>query len=631
MTRNSDEYLKELDVIFNSVLVQQSLLNKLNNNCTSSSYSNSSEEILASPKSDNDRTSSSSSPSGSFISKSSTNKTRLKFNHEFSETYRVSAASDFMLTRQKANSENNIKPSRPATKIPSLLKPSDKKLPCSKSVNTVLKDRVNLNGNIKSNRTVSTSTNSKKKSRYDDTDLDASISAYSNTTTDSELRRKTSKTNQRGTQQRKNKQSESSLTAVINLLQSQNGVDLSNLVGDLLLINLLHSNQKSLTGCINEFVKYTASKAAGAAKKSSSSLCSSSCSLNSLGGDDNKSTSTKIHRHRDPSPVKQHVKPHLEIPNIEDPMQFIDNLYNQILAQSVSEKEPIKSMSSMTDESAGGATFNVNNDFSFIDLYSNVTNENRSEIEASGDCGMLAVKNKNLVDWNYEEEEEDALVSRSSNTVIDVDPLDSNPDTLSQSTVISNRHRSELHSIEQSEPSWLMMKLLNSCADLRPSEDDETDQETPRPPEDQHLYKENESFNISTVSSAISSTRSSTSTAYMPIRSPLFVQSKPPSNSGGFPFIRSIFKSIGEVFSWRRKMSTTTASYLFPTAAITTAAVIVFIVNMRLLKRSSSITISSASGLSSSMMQASSLTTAATARASLAAVNSLASLASSFL
>lgn len=114
----------------------------------------------------------------------------------------------------------------------------------------------------------------------------------------------------------------------------------------------------------------------------------------------------------------------LEIPNIEDPCLFIDTVYNQLLANKNNnnqEEEPPQeialalgspsSCSSKTDEEEVNSIANSSrlfcaNDFSFIDLYSDRTNEmtNLSNTLTIKD-GCLNTK-RNLIDWNYELDEE---------------------------------------------------------------------------------------------------------------------------------------------------------------------------------------------------------------------------------
>lgn len=153
------------------------------------------------------------------------------------------------------------------------------------------------------------------------------------------------------------------------------------------------------------------------------------------------STSTKItdskpqcHRHRSVTKQFQNSKQsHLEIPNIDDPLLFIDTLYNQLLASggnSKKEDEDTRPMilissptsscssnsctqsccynldlkrknlllqttissSSIQSNSEKSNTFQ-NNDFSFIDLYSNRTNEMTSLSTASTiKDGLLNIK-----------------------------------------------------------------------------------------------------------------------------------------------------------------------------------------------------------------------------------------------
>jgi hypothetical protein len=198
--------------------------------------------------------------------------------------------------------------------------------------------------------------------------------------------------------------------------------------------------------------------------------------------EDSAKPSHKKHQKRSPK-----TKPFLEIPNIDDPILFIDTLYNQLLANKSSKDDDSMSMHSsksttsctntnasdyssyfkrfkLSDYSSHSAylknyclvnniscasnennekeglsdlsrnesshslssrfnnsilnfnndeemcqtdnTFNNNyynnNDFSFIDLYSNKTNLSNTSTTTK-DC-LLSI-NKNLIDWNYDDED----------------------------------------------------------------------------------------------------------------------------------------------------------------------------------------------------------------------------------
>ena len=75
----------------------------------------------------------------------------------------------------------------------------------------------------------------------------------------------------------------------------------------------------------------------------------------------------------------------------------------------INETENQTELSSLSLSSSSENNFDqhsyVNNDFSFIDLYSNATNANvslNSTLKDGG--GLIDIKNKNLLDWNYDDE-----------------------------------------------------------------------------------------------------------------------------------------------------------------------------------------------------------------------------------
>lgn len=122
----------------------------------------------------------------------------------------------------------------------------------------------------------------------------------------------------------------------------------------------------------------------------------------------------------------------LEIPNIDDPILFIDTIYNQLLANNI-QTMPVSRHSFDVTYSTCSSTHSLsprelpslntisinnnknqdeldtvndlfynNNDFSFIDLYSNHTNDLISVCDNTKD---IEIKNR-LIDWNYDTDAE---------------------------------------------------------------------------------------------------------------------------------------------------------------------------------------------------------------------------------
>ena len=650
---------------------------------------------------------------------------------------------------------------------------------------------------VLSKSTTSKTTSSKmSKSKADDTDLDVSLSNYSklNVPENEEEKNTNSKTSEKSTakkratqieaslvSQKKSKnstllklgkkpssldtiiqrkklniinstnQNSQSLMSLLNTLNNNNtsshqAANISNLLADLFLINLLQVNTQNLAGMFSDFIKFTKKRQQNnlfttipindqkRTKKSKkptecvasmnySSLSSSMSSLHYLENCDQfeneynynynydsdaqsigiKSTSTKIDKltlelaadyaiiedNKKPAPSAKQQQTakntpattnRLEIPNIEDPMQFIDNLYNQLVAnhKNASDTKANASSDSYNEDILSMNTFNVNNDFSFIDLYSNATNESNSmsinTTMAKDAGGVLSVRNKNLIDWNYddnitnlntnlnnedeENEEEDDNFFKNSLTA-----AESLHDEAGQTTIISNEKDSVCNcdnccmnkesALNQNSndpkakrPSWLMLKLLNSCSDLkeernleiRPNNISSRDHLIMKPRTNMSRFLSLGDFKtvpcLNASSNASTSIRSSTSTTYLPIKkSHTFpvVEKKAtavltvctcdqhkqvslPSQQKG-SYVQVVFKSFIR-----------SLKYFLSTKNILILPVIVVLLNMRL-KRHSQFSISSGSAVSlSNVMLTSSLTTAATAsaaRATTASLNSL--------
>jgi hypothetical protein len=323
----------------------------------------------------------------------------------------------------------------------------------------------------------------------------------------------------------------------------------------------------------------------------------------------------------------------LEMPNIDDPMLFIDNLYNQILAgkttttttttttrlnmaelvhgragngcsssssnhsESVTVSSPTTlhhhytaAASLFSNNNNNSTTFDVNSgDFSYIEMYSNATNETNSFVSENDTTvreagGVLGVKDKSLIDWNYEDNNFTSTASaqqqhhQQREFIMDVDQttdadcdegaLDEDEDAgttaaffNSQTTVISNNENNESECncdkcekksedeidrtvdfgtediaavvtgsentqlVNGKTPSWLMLKLLNSCSDL--NEKKSFQKHRPKSSSRSPAYKMNRFLSLNDFSSAvddqdlnvsISSMRSSTSTTYLPMK-----------------------------------------------------------------------------------------------------------------
>lgn len=98
------------------------------------------------------------------------------------------------------------------------------------------------------------------------------------------------------------------------------------------------------------------------------------------------------------------IKTPIDIPDIDDPFLFIDNIYEQILRNDNTHKTSSPREADRSIEQPSMFT----NDFSFIDLYSNQSRPSLNstmrydEIEHSGDDAVVW-KNGNLFDWNLDE------------------------------------------------------------------------------------------------------------------------------------------------------------------------------------------------------------------------------------
>jgi hypothetical protein len=573
-----------------------------------------------------------------------------------------------------------------------------------------------------------------------------------------------------------------SLMSMLNSLSHQNNSsNISSLMSDLFLINLLHAaSNKNLACVFSDFLKFasatktschvmseqhtqqiqrvkaakntpkqqksTKSKQRGQGSTSRlnehSSMSTSTSSLNyfdNLDSVETKSTSTRIEQQHLVSGsqiVSMRQRPNngqLEMPNIDDPMLFIDNLYNQIVAGnknggggstrlSVTElmrrtSDPDSLPANLHHYKASifsNNTFDINNDFSYIEMYSNGSvelnslSENNTTIKEAG--GVLNVKNKNLIDWNYED--------NLTNLNLDVDQTDADcdDDVLedeegedavgffdSQTTVISNEKQSECNCEDCEEkkldnekklddenddktldlgpedlpsetelvngktPSWLMLKLLNSCYDLTETKSNSFRQTTNdlkrhtrylRPPirSSMNRFLSLDDFNTTItdqeLNASMSSMRSSTSTTYLPMKSKYHVAKKSylfkpiesnlvrPASPPKKCCCDHMCDSAATTSSNSLTTTTTSRSYMqifchslmnqvkcfVVSKHFILVPVILLLLNM---KTRRNWTISSGSGVSlSNFMQTSSLTTAATASATAAATATLRSLVS---
>jgi hypothetical protein len=300
--------------------------------------------------------------------------------------------------------------------------------------------------------------------------------------------------------------------------------DQNNLLVDLLLLNLLQSssllntNSETSNKILSKLLNFSAKNPSSSLKiqaqnetnkierktskkcSLSSSLCSSVCYLDQeheINEDliDIKSTSTKINEKIASTIPQNHQKTNpnqIQIPNIDDPMIFIDNLYNQIISKKKtsieryddenllnlrasfqSEEGRMSNSTTRTLKSSLSESFQLNNDFSFIDLYSNKTNESNSYLSS------FDSNNRTLLDWNYEDNtinnnninnleqsftsSKTTLVSHGKNNNYEED--DRTECACSNCTQIIVKQESILALTNQNsmEPNWLMMKLLNSC------------------------------------------------------------------------------------------------------------------------------------------------------------------------
>ena len=185
----------------------------------------------------------------------------------------------------------------------------------------------------------------------------------------------------------------------------------------------------------------------------------------------------------------------LEIPNIEDPLLFIDTLYNQLLANNNSEEVSKQLVEARKpDLNSSAASFSdsslecnealipntdttLNNELSLID-YSYLIGDHMVDDEVKSTRSELDLKdyyiklNANLIDWNYEETmdfEESRFTSNSLNLSVKERPAlvySSSPSFLSPSSLSTSLPTSPLITSGMSN---LIYKSLNSMANLSTS------------------------------------------------------------------------------------------------------------------------------------------------------------------
>jgi len=182
----------------------------------------------------------------------------------------------------------------------------------------------------------------------------------------------------------------------------------------------------------------------------------------------------------------------LEIPNIEDPLLFIDTLYNQLLANNNSEeasKQLVEvrkpdlnsSVASFSDSSlecneppVPNTEITLNNELSLID-YSYLIGDHMVDDEVKSNRSEVDIKdyyiklNPNLIDWNYEETMDFEESRFTLNLSVKERPAlvySSSPSFLSPSSMSASLPSSPLITSGMSN---LIHKSLNSMSNLSTS------------------------------------------------------------------------------------------------------------------------------------------------------------------